>query len=144
MCNSLEYLKLTCYVLNSDCLITLDPLCPNLKRIEIEELSGVGDIDDQEDVPMEIVHEIVEEIVLRNFSRKHMYIACTNLKRLIMEWGLFDDPSRSDDNLIFPTLECPQLQCLELSGYVNMLPEIPLILLVLPSMTTLKCGFLFF
>ena len=101
------------------------------------------DIADQEDVPMEIVHEKVQEIVLRIFSRKHMQIACTNLKRLVLEWGLSDDPYRYDECLVFTTLVCPQLQCLELSGYVNMLPEIPHILLVLPSLTTLKCGFVF-
>ena len=135
-CTSLEHLELTCGLIEARCVQRLDQLCPNLKRVEIGLYSGEHQTEewwrneDGADGPLDMVHERLEELRLRNFSRGS--VACSNLKKLVMKWEVswIANPG-------FPTLECPRLKFLELSNYDYVF--MPGILSALPSLQSLRC-----
>ena len=92
----------------------------------------VDEDDDEADVTLEIFHGRLEELELGSMFHSSVRVACTNLKKLV--WGV-----GVGETLIFPTLECPRLKSLELSGYDHMFRSIPGILSVLPSLEALRC-----
>ena len=142
-CVSLEHLKLYGEIFKARCLKNLDQFCPKLKTVEIGRYLSTDGIDefgdeDEADGPLEIVHERMEELVLRKFSRSSVRVACTNLKKLVMKWGHPVRPTVSA-TLRFPTLECPKLKSLELSAYDHMFRRVPGMLSVLPRLESLRC-----
>ena len=132
----------SCKIFEATCLKNLDQICPKLKRVEIARYLGVEEFgewlhEDEVDGPFEIFHERLEELELRGITRSSIRVACTNLKKLVMRWGVYED-SISSWTLTFPTVVCPRLKSLELCFFDHILRSLPEILSVLPSLESLR------
>ena len=136
---SLKHLELNSGRIDARCVQNLDQSCPQLKRVEIGIL-GFEEWwpgDDWADGPLEIRHERLKELVLRNISRCGNHVGCANLEKLVLKW----DASRDRSAILrFPTLECPNLIRLELYDYAYLLRGMPGIRLGLPSLESLSCA----
>lgn len=62
-------------------------------------------MEEEEEGPLEIIHEKVVELVLRKFCRSHIRIACADLKKLVMMCE-----GDMDVEMIFPIIECRTLE----------------------------------
>lgn len=110
-CFSLEELKLEGVIIGEQCIHNLNTTCPKLKRLVIEWGMPEGD------GPLEIFHEVLEELDVANMCHEHVQIGCQNLKTLVLRWELgevIEDEAISIPNL---SLNCRGVTMLRISGY---------------------------